>query len=135
MLFVVLIPAWAWTALMIAALSTLSYQAFSRSGFRHRAVMGLLAVLTLQTVAASSAAIATSHDPISKYACLVGILGVWATPAIVLVEAAVLVLLYRVWPVDISGARPGFVAWVLIWGTLCLILLLAHIRSAALCTV
>lgn len=135
MLFVVLIPAWAWTGLMVAAWGTLAYQARSRVGYRYFAVKGLVAALALQSIAASSTVIVTSQDPISKYACLMGIFGMWLFPVIILVEAAVLVFLYRIWPLDSNCTRRGFWKWVSIWLILSLILLLAHIRSAVLCTV
>jgi len=135
MLFVVLIPAWAWTALMVAAWSTLALQAHLRVGFGHFAVLGLVATLALQTIAASSAAIVTSQDPISTYACLMGVFGMWVSLVIIAVEAAVLLFLYRLWPENSEGKRRGFGSWVLIWLILSSTSLLAHIRSAALCTV
>jgi len=135
MLFVVSIPAWVWTGSIVAAWSTFAYQALCRVQFQHFVVKVLLAALALQSIGASSSAIVTSQDPISKYACLMGIFGMWLSPVIFLVEAAVLVFLYRVWPLGSNFTRRGFGMWVSIWVTLSLTLLLAHTRSALLCTV
>jgi hypothetical protein len=135
MLFVVLIPAWAWIGLIVAAWSSLAYQALSRINFRHFAVKGLLVALALQSMGASFTAIFTSQDPISKYACLMGIFGMWLTPVIILVEAVVLVYLYRIWPLGSRGKNRRFGMWITIWLLLSLTLLLAHTRSALLCTV
>lgn len=54
MLFVTLIPAWAWTGFIVTAWSMLAYQAVNRIGFRHFALKALVAALALQSIAASS---------------------------------------------------------------------------------
>lgn len=120
---------------MVAAWSALAFRAHRRGGFKNFAVVGLLTLLALQVVAASTAAIASNLNPIGKYACQLGIYGTLVSPLILVVEAAVLVFLYRLWPKDSEGLRRGFWPWVSIWLLLCTTSLLVHIRSATMCSV
>ncbi|MEB3212617.1 MAG: hypothetical protein VKL39_14755 [Leptolyngbyaceae bacterium] len=135
MLYIVLIPAWAWVTLLVTAWATLALLVFSELGFRHRVIVGLMAVIALQTIAASSTAIVTSQDPLNDFACLMGYIGMWVSLAISLAEVAVLIFLFTIWPRRKGGGRSRYGLWVSIWIIFSIIALLAHMRSTALCTV
>lgn len=135
MILVVIIPAFVWIALLLAAWATLVYLACYRLRIRHRAMVVLLAVTALQTLAGLSAAIATSVYQISKFACLMGYYGAWVTAGAIVAEIAVLLFLATIWPRNSGGERHRMGAWVSIWFIFSLIVLLTHLRSAVLCTV
>ena len=135
MIYVVLIPAWLWVILLVVIWATLFYQAYVRLGFRHLLMISLLAVLAVQALAASSTAIVTSQDPLSKFACLMGYIGMWVAFSITLAEGIVLPFLSKAWPQNSEGKKLRFGNWLSIWFIFNVIALLAHIRSAGLCTV
>ncbi len=135
MLYVVLIPGWVWVALSISAWATLAYVALRQLRFRNRVLIGLLAVMAIQALAASSTAVATDLDPISRSACLMGYFGIWAVLFLSLAEACALIFLSTIWPRGASGKRLQFTSWASIWFIFNSIALLAHMRSMALCTV
>ena len=135
MIYVVLIPAWIWFALILVAWATFAYQTNKRIGFGHHVIVGLFATLTFKSIAALSTAIATSQNSIGAFACLMGIFGILLSPIVLLVEAAVLVFWSRVWLRSNGDRKLGFGAWLSIWFILSLIAFLTHLQSAALCTV
>jgi hypothetical protein len=135
MLYVVLVPWWAWTALLVAGWMILALGASRGPGLRNRVLVGLLAVMALQAVAASSTAIVTSTDPLNDYACLMGYLGMWVALFVSVAEAGVVGYLATVWPRAASGRRRRFGRWTAVWLGFNALALLAHVRSTALCTV
>ncbi|MEM8484283.1 MAG: hypothetical protein AAF564_01980 [Bacteroidota bacterium] len=135
MLYVVLIPAWLWALMLLAGWTTLAYRAYNQLNFRHPLMLSLLAVLMLQAIVASAGAFATSQYAIGQFACLTGIFGMWGSMGFTLIEAGVLVYLSRHWPRDADRKRRLLRSWTALWLVFKLVALLAHIRSAALCTV
>ena len=135
MIYFVLIPAWIWVALILAAWTTFAYQTNNRIGFGHHVIVGLFATLTFKSIAASSTAIATSQYSIGAFACLMGIFGTLLSPIVLLTEVAVLIFWSRGWLRNNGDRKRGFGTWLSIWFILSLIAFLAHVRSAALCTV
>ena len=135
MIYVVIMPGWAWVALILAIWATFAYQTYNRIGFGHNIIMGLFVALTIQSVAASSTAIATSQNPISEFACLMGIFGTLLYPIILLAEVAVLIFVSRTWLPSHRNRKRRFAAWLSLWFILNLVAFLAHVRSAVLCTV
>lgn len=135
MLYVVLIPGWAWVALSISAWATLAYIALRRLRFRNRVLIGLLAVMAVQALAASFTAVVTDVDPIRYSSCLMGFYGMWTAVFLWLAEAGALIFLSTTWPRGISGERLQFTQWGSLWFIFNSVALLAHMRSTALCTV
>ena len=135
MIFVVLIPAWVWTIVIAAIWGALFYKAIFRLGLRLSLMNGLLVVLGLQSIAAVSAAIVTSVDQISAFACLTGIYGSLSFPVIILLELVALAFLYRMWPMRDRGKKIGFFSWLSIWVTFNIAVFFVFLRSALLCTV
>lgn len=135
MIYVVLIPAWISATLLGAGWTFLVYLASHRLRFRNRFMIVLLAVMALQALAASSTTIITSRDPLNAYACWMGYTGRWFAFFTTLAEAVVIGFLSRNWPLDEEGKRVRFWTWVATWFGFNLVALLAHLRSAALCTV
>lgn len=135
MIYIVLIPAWLSTVLIVAAWGTLAYQALFRLNVRHFAMNALLFVLALKSIFAVSTAIVTSRDPIDSFACLTGIFGFSSFPIIILIELVVLALIYRICSQRIGNKKYGYLVWILIWIALNMVVLFAFLRSAGLCTV
>lgn len=140
MIFVVIMPAWIWVPCLIAIWIALAYKAVRCIGLKNPIMNGLMAILALQTIVASSTAIATSHDPISSFACLTGIFGIFVSPIVTLLEVIALVFLFRSWPRKSGprksdGRKRGFSSWLSLWFALNLAVFLAHMRSALMCTV
>ena len=135
MIYVVLIPAWFWVTLLVTAWLILFYKAYVQLNFRHPVMLSLLGVFVIQALVASSAAIATSQDPLNDYACLTGYFGMWITLLVVFLEAIALTFLSNAWPNNIEGKKDRFGSWLSIWFIFNVMVLLAHMRSAGLCTV
>ena len=135
MLYVVLIPGWAWVAILTGTWASAASVAIVRAGIRNRLFLALLGVMAVQTVAAASTALATSRDPLDDFACLMGYLGMWAALFVTLGEAIAVAVLFRSWRKAYPGNAGSFVVWTAIWFVFNATALLAHMRSAALCTV
>ncbi|WP_444922919.1 hypothetical protein ACJJH9_12100 [Microbulbifer sp. DLAB2-AF] len=128
MSYIVLIPAWISTVLIVAAWGTLAYQALFRLSLRQFAMNGLLLVLALKSIFAVSTAIVTSRDPIDSFACLTGIFGFYSFPIIILIELIVLAFTYRIWLERRGDKKHGFLVWLLVWISLSIVVLFAFLR-------
>lgn len=135
MLYVVLIPGWVWVASLAGTWASAAYVALVRAGVRHRLLLALLGVMVVQALAAASTAWVTSHDPLHEFACLMGYLGMWVALGVTLVEAIAVVFLARIWLRTSPGRAGSLTVWTTIWLLFNGIAWLAHLRSAALCTV
>jgi hypothetical protein len=135
MLYVVLIPGWVWVASLAGTWATAAHVALVRAGIRNRLLLALLGVMVVQAVAAASTALVTSHDPLAGFACLMGYLGMWVAMFVTLAEAIAVLFLFWIWRRASPGSTSGFVCWTTIWLVFNAVALLAHLRSAALCTV
>ena len=130
-----LFPGWGWALLIGGAWAILVYLALGRLKLRGDRMLGLLATMTLRASAAASIAIMTSLDVLNDFACLTGILGIPLTPLFLAVEAGLLYALSKQWPRTAAGRRDRFRIWIFIWLVLDAIALIAHFRSALMCTV
>ncbi|MEE4380449.1 MAG: hypothetical protein V2J02_00500 [Pseudomonadales bacterium] len=135
MLYVVLIPGWVWVAGLAGTWATAAHVALVRAGIRNRLLLALLGVMVVQAVAAASTALVTSHDPLAGFACLMGYLGMWVALGVTLLEAIAVVFLVRIWPRVSPGRAGSLTVWTTMWLLFNGIAWLAHLRSAALCTV
>lgn len=135
MLYVVVIPGFVWAIILIGLWLMLVHQSLVRLKLQDRLIRLFLALVTLQVIAATSVAVATMIYRISRFACLMGNFGLWGTLAAGLIEAALLVVLYRTWPRNTDGNTEGFKSFILAWFFFALIAVLIHARSAVLCTV
>ena len=135
MLYVVLIPALVWVTVLLATWGTLAYYTSQRVGLRGPVLSVWLGILALQAIAASAAAISTSLDPINSFACATGIFGMPISLAVTALAAVVLVMMRKHWPRYKERNRDGFAFTASIWLLLSIVAILAHMRSAALCTV
>ncbi len=134
-IFVVVMPALLWAAVLLALCAGLCRLTWRR--FRFRSVVGntLMAVFVARAVFAVAVAIATESNSISLFACLGGILGVFGAPVLFLLEAIGVVVLFRRWPRGDAARRVGFGLWLGAWLLFNLLVFLIHSRSVALCTV
>ncbi|NOT87590.1 MAG: hypothetical protein HOP03_05355 [Lysobacter sp.] len=130
-----LFSGWGWALLLATVWMILACLATFRLRFRSGIMRGLLVATALQALAAGSAAVVTSLDSIDAYACLMGMLGFVATAFVIVVEAGLLIYLSKQWPRNAAGKRDLIVGWVLIWSIFSMVVLIVHVRSAALCTV
>lgn len=130
-----LFSGWGWALLLAVGWVMLAYLAIYRLKFRKGIMRGLLVITALQALAAGSAAVVTSLDSINTYACLMGMLGFVATAPAIVVEAGLLFYLSKQWPRSAAGKRELIVGWVLIWSAFSVVVLITHVRSAAMCTV
>ncbi|MCC7249180.1 MAG: hypothetical protein IT473_11215 [Lysobacter sp.] len=130
-----LFPGWGWALLIGVAWAILVYLALGRLKLRGGRTLGLLAAITLRAAAAASIAIITSLDVLNDFACLTGIFGIPLTPLFLAVEAGLLYALSKQWPRTSAGRKDRFALWILIWLAFDAIALIAHFRSALMCTV
>lgn len=128
MLYIVLIPDWIWIAAIAAVWTMLARTARRRVGPARLTSAALLGLLAVQGMAASTAAIATSVDPIGRLACTMGHFAGRGTLLLTIFEAGIVLL---AWPTALRVAR----RWIAGWLIYCLVTALAHARSAVLCTV
>ncbi len=135
MIFVVLVPTVVWTGLLLVLGLSFTYQARHRVRLEGRAINLLLAVMTVQGLAAAATAITTSVDPINWFACRSGFYGAWVSLALALAGFILLMVLTRSWPRTAEGARHRLVRSIIIWFCFSGVALLAHLRSLGLCTV
>lgn len=108
MLFVAIIPGYVWAILLLAAYAPLTHLAWNRLVIRHWVMTGLLGLMTLQTVTGVSVAVATQINPISLFACRVGVFGAMSCLAFSLFQIAALVFLSSIWPRDVAIERKLF---------------------------
>jgi hypothetical protein len=132
-IYVALVPWPAWVGVLAGAWIALFLLA--RGHVRDPLATALLSVMAVQAVAASSTALATSHDSLDAFPCLMGYFGMWVAAAVTVLETVALLFLFRRWSADPLGGRWAFGAWVLVWFAFNAVALLAHLRSTALCTV
>lgn len=135
MLYVVVVPGWIWAIALIVLWLTLVRRALFQLKLEGKLIKLLLGFTALQLIAACSVAIATMIYRINMFACLMGFFGLWGTLIVALVEAALLVLLYKVWPRDADGSVMQFKSFAVTWFFFALVAVLIHARSATLCTV
>lgn len=135
MLYVVLVPWPMWVAILLGTWAAMAYIALGRIRLFHPLMVGLLLVMAVQMVSASTSAVATSFDPIGRFACLMGNRGMWISILVAVPGACVIGFLYRRWPATPHGQKRYFRAWIANWLIFSLFSILAHMRSAGLCTV
>lgn len=134
MIFVALVPAVVWVGLLLATGLPLVRQ-LRRGQHKGQTVNLLRPVLALQGLAGAAAAITTSMDQISWFACRSGVYGTWISIAMALAGLVLLLALFQTWPRNANGTRRHLLRSTLLWIAFSSTALLAHLRSLVLCTV
>ena len=135
MLYIALIPTSAWVALCVATWAACVFQTWFSARMRGPWLRAWLGVMAVQAMVASVTAVATRIDPIDYFPCRMGAYGSLVTLTVSLIGGLVLALLIRDWPRSAEGKREGSGRAIAAWIAFGVVTFLAHIRSAALCTV
>jgi hypothetical protein len=134
-LFIAIAPSWFWILLLLMACTHLVRLARQPLGVDPPILRILALAIGLQAMLASANAVATTQYAIGEFACLVGIYGMFATPVVGLAELGLLAYASPKW-LQTEAARLSPVGrWALSLVTFNVIVGLAHLRSALLCTV
>lgn len=135
MLFIAIIPWFAWLLLALGLWGVLAWQTYGRVGLRGGLVVGWLGLLALQTLGAIVSAVATRLDAIDRFTCYWGIWGWLVQLALSVMALAGLIGLLKRWPRKPDGRRERVGATFALWAAFSALVVFAHIRSAVLCTV
>ena len=135
MLYIALIPAIVWVVLLLVTWGMLANHMHRYVGRQGPVSLVWLAVLALQAIAASAAAISTDIYPIDSFACALGYFGSWISWALTGAAGVVLLILRKGASQHKAQEQGGFRFAAAIWLILSTVAILAHMRSAGLCTV